>query len=382
MYINHVKSAREKNRQNETRSFKTPFDKLLYETTAFYKAAIQKMRPEKISSLKTAETTMPLSPVKEKCGLDQRYIEGLGLEKLSFEDFCGRFHSEDCCVEILFKIRWPDGYCCPRCGHTRASEIRSRRLPLYECLNCHYQISIIKGTVMEGSRTSLSKWFQAIYLLACPHTSLNAVKLAAAISVTYKTAWLMLHKLRFVMSQADAGRPLEGTIRVNGAVYGRPHNPTIHRHKQEHPLLVGASVNQAGEVSRIKIKQLPPEHFSSTGILRCGTDHFVKQHISTTAASDIAIETRRYHLRGYQPLLICCKKASDWMNDVYHGIGPKHLQAYLNEFCFHMNHSLQNESPLNQLIQLSALTTTINYRTLVQENKFKLQQPINSSKAA
>lgn len=302
-------------------------------------------------------------------------------EKLSFEEFCSRFHSEEVCIEALFKSKWPNGYCCPRCGYTRACEIRTRRLPLYECLVCHYQVSLIKDTVMEGSRTSLIKWFQAIFLLACPHMVMNAVKLAAAISVTYKTAWLILHKLRFIIIQANASMLLEGTVRVNAAVYGRPYNPTVHRHKQEHPLLVGASLDPQGELTHIKIKQLLPEHLSPNGVLRYGTDHFVKHNVSSSRVSDIAIETRRYYLRGYQPLLLCCKRASNWMNEVYHGIGPKHLQAYLDEFCFHWNHPMQNVSAINRLFQLAASTKTITYATLTRNDRASLKQALNSSAA-
>lgn len=375
--ITVVKAAFEETLLGETAHAKTLFENAQFDKTQLEKDMVEKLSPKQRGSDQLCSENFSSKNFSSK----NFCLEKFDLEKLSFEEFCRRFHTEEACIEILFKNKWPNGYCCPRCSHTRASEIRSRRLPLYECLDCHYQVSLIKDTVMEGSRTSLIKWFQTIYLLACPHMVINAVKLAAAISVTYKTAWLILHKLRFVIVQANANRLLEGIVRVNAAVYGRPHNPTIHRHKQEHPLLVGASLNPQGELTHIKIKQILPEHLSPNGILRCSTDHFVKHNVSSTMVSDISIETRRYHLRGYQPLVLCCKRASNWMKEVYHGIGPKHLQTYLDEFCFHLNHSLQYESAVDQLFQLAASTMTITYATLTRNNRIVLKQTLNLSAA-
>ncbi|MBW7475029.1 transposase [Paenibacillus oenotherae] len=307
-------------------------------------------------------------PNSEHRGSNQLGMHLFDLHQLSFEDFCRRFHAEEACFDILYAAKWPDGYSCPRCQSNQASLIRTRRLPLYQCLNCHYQASLTTGTIMEGSRTPLNKWFRAVFLFACPNTPINAVKLAAAIEVTYKTAWLILHKLRFAMSQSNASELLGGIVRVNAAVYGRPYNPTIHRHKGEHPLLVGASINRQGEPLHIKIKQVQAEHLScnSSSVLRSGTEYFIKRNVTVDA--DITVETKRYNLRGFQPLLRRCKEASNWINTIYHGIGPKHLQAYLDEFCFKLNHSLQQESAFHKLFQLFATTETITYAALTRSN--------------
>lgn len=267
-------------------------------------------------------------------------------------------------MEALYEAKWPEGYCCARCGHRHASVTRTRRLPLYECLNCRYQASLISGTVMEGSRTPLHKWFKAIYLLACSGWT-NAVKLASIIEVTYKTAWLIMHKIRFIMSQSNSKELLTGIVHVKASVYGKPYNPTIYRHASEHPLLAGASINDSGEITRLKIVQVRPEHLSDKYILRSGTNDFVARHV-TSSTTDLTIETKRYNLRGYQPLLLRCKEASNWMNDVYHGIGPKHLQVYLDEFCYRLNDMLRNESSLWPLFKQCASTSAITYKKLTR----------------
>ena len=35
-------------------------------------------------------------------------------------EFDRRFNKEQACLDYLFQLRWPDGFDCPRCGHTEA----------------------------------------------------------------------------------------------------------------------------------------------------------------------------------------------------------------------------------------------------------------------
>ena len=68
---------------------------------------------------------------------------------------------------------------------------------------------------MSGSRTSLMKWFTAIFLVSQPEHGINAVALSRIIHVTYKTAWLILHKIRHTCSMFDQKSPLSGVVQVN-----------------------------------------------------------------------------------------------------------------------------------------------------------------------
>ena len=74
------------------------------------------------------------------------------------------FATDEACVEYLARSRWPDGYACPHCGHEEAYELSSR--PVYTCKKCFYQVSVTAGTVLHGTRLSLSAWFSAAYLVA------------------------------------------------------------------------------------------------------------------------------------------------------------------------------------------------------------------------
>jgi hypothetical protein len=77
--------------------------------------------------------------------------------------FQQRFPTEDACRDHLYKIRWPEGPVCPKCGGKDFYKINTRNT--YEC-KCKHQISVIAGTIMHGWRSPLIKWFRAICLVA------------------------------------------------------------------------------------------------------------------------------------------------------------------------------------------------------------------------
>ena len=49
----------------------------------------------------------------------------------------------------------------------------------------------------------------------------------------------------------------------------------------------------------------------------------------------------------------------------YHGLGEKHLQAYLDEFCFRFNRRRTEGQLFNRLLNACANSPTITYEELV-----------------
>ncbi|WP_068609620.1 transposase [Paenibacillus swuensis] len=288
---------------------------------------------------------------------------------VDFNEFCRKFDTEHVCFETLFAYKWPTGYACPRCDHRHASKITTRRIPLYQCLNCNYQASLICDTVMEGTRTKLYKWFQAIFLLSHPAANINATKLSQIISVTYKTAWLILHKLRDAIHQADLQIVLTQAVKVNAGIYNKPlFTSTPYILPGEQPFIGAASVNQQGEMAYAKLKHVVHENNELQEVSRYDIEHYIKQHVRT---NNVINESRMYFRHRYQPLSRLCRNASVEINRVYHGVSPKHLQAYFDELCFRINYSLSSSpaTSLSQLLQIAATSITITYRQLTSPTR-------------
>lgn len=67
-------------------------------------------------------------------------------------EFQRRFATEEACHDHLFRMKWPHGFKCPKCGHDQAYEIKTRRLPLYECAQCKRQTTVTVGTIFEKTK--------------------------------------------------------------------------------------------------------------------------------------------------------------------------------------------------------------------------------------
>lgn len=263
-------------------------------------------------------------------------------------------YSDQQCVEILMRARWPDGFRCPRCGSAEHYRIQGRRLPLFACAVCRRQCSLISGTVMERSRVPLQKWFTAVALLAS--RPIRATMLAERIRVTYKTAWLMLHKLRNAMSCQEERDRLTGLIRFEVVKSGPSPLPWVRNlGEQEHPFVIGGSM-EGGPDGRVLGIKLMQDTGGDTYIWRItprGVLRFIEKHVDLREAV-IDWPDYRQVLKRVHSLW---KIASDIAWDIattHRGVGSKYRQAYLHEHAYRFNRASREPSAHGHLLRLAA----------------------------
>jgi hypothetical protein len=64
------------------------------------------------------------------------------------------------CREYLARLRWPNGFVCPRC-QSRDAWVTARRL--YHCRDCAHQASVTAGTLFADTNLPLRLWFEAVW---------------------------------------------------------------------------------------------------------------------------------------------------------------------------------------------------------------------------
>ena len=127
------------------------------------------------------------------------------------------FSTEEACHKYLTKIRWPEGFCCPRCGHRKAWIMKKG---LYRCKNCDYQVSITAGTIFQGTRKPLQLWFHAIWYITSQKNGVSAMGLKQVLGLNrYETVWIWLHKLRTAMVRPDRDC-LSGIVEIDETYIG------------------------------------------------------------------------------------------------------------------------------------------------------------------
>ena len=122
------------------------------------------------------------------------------------------FPSDAACLDYLDWLRWPEGFHCPHCGSDDAGQDPVGR---YRCRGCWKQVSVTSGTIFEKTRTPLTVWFEAAWLMTAGKTGISAAHLHRVLPISsYQTAWTMLAKFRSVMT-TTASEPLSGLVEID-----------------------------------------------------------------------------------------------------------------------------------------------------------------------
>lgn len=67
----------------------------------------------------------------------------------------------------------------------------------WECAACGHQVSLTSGIVLHNTKTPLTLWFYAAYLMTTDKRGVSALLPQRQLGIRrYETAWMMLHKLR------------------------------------------------------------------------------------------------------------------------------------------------------------------------------------------
>lgn len=274
-------------------------------------------------------------------------------------DFREKFSSETECVEYLIQCRWPEGFICPKCSGKTGTRISSR--PVFQCRSCRYQASVTAGTVMHRSKIPLRDWFAAAYHMATFTPGVSALQLQRQLGMrSHDTAWYLLHRLRKGMV-SDGRTKLSGLVEVDEAIIGGPskgkrgRGAASAKHKS---LVVGAVEVLVYQDAKGKRKEragrLRLALISDAGEKSLGT--FLNNNVETGSRvrtdgwpgySETALLDYIHHVRivglpqrahkRFPHIHRVFGNLKTWINGTHHGVDPKYLPTYMDEFIFRFN---------------------------------------------
>jgi len=145
---------------------------------------------------------------------------------------------EDQAFRIFRRARWPDTNgrvpWCPHCGCEGAYEMKPKpgasRLPnRFRCkqAECGKDFSVTSGTILANRKLPFRTLLAAVVLSVQSVKGKAALQLSRELSVQYKTAWVLSHKLREAVAAQRAAMTLDGTVEMDGLYIGghvRPKN--------------------------------------------------------------------------------------------------------------------------------------------------------------
>jgi len=309
----------------------------------------------------------------------------------SLLEFQKEFSTEEACTQHLRKMRWPDGFTCPRCGHNEAWFISTRKI--LDCKGCRAKVSLTTGTVFHKTRMPLVKWYWLIYHMAMDKVGVSIAEMQRVLDIRdYKTAWLMAHKVRKAMADRDAGYSLAGLVELDESFFGPKGSKRGRGSERKSTVLCAVSIyrNQRGE-ERPGFAHMQVVDNASTDTI----EDFLQRlgYGSTTPEGKRLLETirtdgwRSYGKAIKDRNLSHCKvvlkdpktagKLLPWVHRVisnakavirgsHRGVSEKHLQSYLSEICYRFNRRFWEKELFDRLVKACISTETITYSDLVK----------------
>lgn len=120
------------------------------------------------------------------------------------------------------KARWPetDGKpVCPGCGNLRCYDLTRSR---FKCSakECRKVFTVTSGTAFASRKLPFRKMLMAIWFATNSVKGKAALQLSREIGVQFKTAWVLLMKLREVVAAGRERMHLDGEVEIDGKYVG------------------------------------------------------------------------------------------------------------------------------------------------------------------
>jgi transposase len=126
------------------------------------------------------------------------------MAEYTFKRFQAEYLNDAACLKRIMEIQYggEETHCqvCDR--RTQFHPMTKRRA--YACQECGHHIYPCAGTIFHKSRTKLTIWFFAMYLMTGTRHGVAAKEIERQTGVTYKCAWRLCHELRKLMASAGA----------------------------------------------------------------------------------------------------------------------------------------------------------------------------------
>lgn len=294
-------------------------------------------------------------------------------------EFEARFSTEAACRDYLVRLRWPDGFRCPRC---RAQKTWPVRGVLLQCASCGYQSSVTAGTIFQDTRKPLTVWFRAMWAVTTQKNGASAIGLQRVLGLgSYDTAWTWLHKLRRAMVRPGRDR-LRGCVEVDETFYGGEEEGVRGRQTENKSLIVIAAQEDGAGIGRIRMRRIADA--SAESLMPFIGDVIEPGSVVHTDGwlGYLPVKGKGYHhrvtfLKGKKEsaseLLPRVHRVASllkrWLLGTHQGaVSREHLDYYLDEFTFRFNrrNSRSRGKLFLRLAEQAVIVAPVTYRSMVK----------------
>ena len=291
-------------------------------------------------------------------------------------EFTREFPDDEACLQRVWRDRFaPDGEHarCPRCERVRVFKRydTAQKRPCWFCSACGFRIHPLKGTIFQGSSTSLQLWFYAMFLITSNRCGVSAKQLERELGVTYKTAWRMFNRIRNVVMAPD-DEPLSGEVEVDETFIGgkmraserrrrtamgvHPKNPILARKTVVYGAVERGGRVRASVIPNSRANTLLPQtrEYVLPGSLiytdewqpymRLGRIGYTHRRIRHNARIYVDGDIHTQTIDGFFSLL------KNGIRATHQGVSTRWLQGYCNEYAWRWNRRDSGRSMFHDLL--------------------------------
>lgn len=266
----------------------------------------------------------------------------------SIQDLLRVFPNELSCIEHLEDLRWNGEIVSPFDPTSKVYVCKGKK---YRCKNTGKYFNVKTGTIFEDTKIPLQKWFLALYIFSSHKKGISSHQLARDITVTQKTAWFMLHRLRsaFGSKEADSVLGESNVVEIDETYVGGAEKNKHKSRKTEgsqgrstkakKPVL-GMLERGGGLVTFVvdDTKQSTVEpiiHENVKSGSEVVTDEWIAyRNLGTTFSHEIIRHGAREFVRGKahtNSIEGFWSHFKRMLDGTYHNVSFKHLQCYVTE---------------------------------------------------
>lgn len=269
----------------------------------------------------------------------------MALVYMNLLEFQKNFGTEEQCLAYLEEAKWSKGRFCPHCKSDKTYKFTDGIL--FKCGACRKQFTVKVGTIFSDSKIPLYKWFLAIYLATSLKKGISSMQLSRYISVTQKSSWFMLQRIRYAIEKSGNGNLLENVVEVDETYIGGKHagkrgrgalgkTPVVGIAQRQGTVRMEAVTNTTARTVRKIVRDnvrigtyvLTDEYRSYNRLEQDGYTHGRIIHSAGEYANG------EIHTNTIEGVWSHLKRGID---GVYHHVSPKHLQKYCKEYEYRYN---------------------------------------------